>query len=343
MTQKSTKAEKGYKSLLDYDNASRVRSFHFTWNNWTEENKDFLADFAEKRCKYMVYGEEIGDEVTRHLQGYLMLPNAVTWGSMKKTMKGAHVEPALGGPIKGYEYCTKGGDPSKITEFGEKPFGQGRRTDLTEIRARLVVNKDLLRDVVLDLGTNLQQIKYAESLEKYLRRDKKYLDDFELYWFWGESEAGKTREAHELLRGRYGHQYWEAGSNLRWFDEYNGQEGVLIDEFDGSYITFRGFLKMFDKRPVRVELKVGHTTFAPKTVVITCEFHPKDVWSKNEGNMRQLMRRIKEVKMFGQGIRTYKNGYHPNDAHFPDERDEVREAEERECEGRLNRPTWEPR
>ena len=57
----------------------------FTLNNYTEYDKSFLNDLE---CNYIVYGEEIGEQGTPHLQGFVTFKNSCRLASLKSLSLG---------------------------------------------------------------------------------------------------------------------------------------------------------------------------------------------------------------------------------------------------------------
>lgn len=95
---------------------SRLRNFVFTWNNYSEEDKEYLAAFAKSYCKYMIFGEEVGEKNTPHLQGYCRLSSQRSFGKVKKWLPKCHIEKRQGTEEQAIVYCMKDG---KYTVFGE--------------------------------------------------------------------------------------------------------------------------------------------------------------------------------------------------------------------------------
>ena len=82
---------------------SRFRNFCFTHNNYTDTS---LED--EISCKYLVYGREVGESGTPHLQGFISFECARTLSAAIKSLPGCHVEVARNVPAA-MEYCKKDG------------------------------------------------------------------------------------------------------------------------------------------------------------------------------------------------------------------------------------------
>lgn len=146
-------------------NMSRARSYVFTVNNWTEEHQTKLRMFAPS-CKYLVFGREVGESGTPHLQGYLTLKSAKTGTALSRAVGFTdwRWEVAKGSPHQNKVYCTKGGD---FEEFGDIPT-PGKRTEFEAF-------KDAVKDGVRDM----KQLREEHPMvcAKYPRFVREYLDD----------------------------------------------------------------------------------------------------------------------------------------------------------------------
>lgn len=101
--------------------STRSRAYTFTINNHTFED---LCDVVNLVADYIVFGFEVGEDGTPHIQGYVHFSNARHFKSVSKMLPRAHIEVAKGSPIQNRTYCTKGGE---YYEFGECPQ-QGKCT-----------------------------------------------------------------------------------------------------------------------------------------------------------------------------------------------------------------------
>ena len=103
--------------------ASRSYNFSFTWNNHTDASIEVLTAL---KCKYMCYGKEVGDSGTPHLQGVVVFDNATTDTSLRKKLKGAHIEVCKGSVQQNQVYCKKQDD---WTERGVAPTTKQEQGD----------------------------------------------------------------------------------------------------------------------------------------------------------------------------------------------------------------------
>lgn len=121
------------KIFLSHFTASfTARRFVFTLNN----PKGLLDDASLQTwgATYLVYQEEVGENGTHHLQGYIEMPKSVRFTHFKG-LEGAHFEKAFGTAQQCEEYCSKEetrvGGPYR---FGKLSEGKGHRTDLLLLR-----------------------------------------------------------------------------------------------------------------------------------------------------------------------------------------------------------------
>ena len=95
--------------------SGKARSYSFTWNNYTSESEVSLKAIE---YKYLVYGKEVGDSGTPHLQGMITFKNPRAIKAVIKLLKGCHVEVAKDAAALA-EYCKKDGD---VYEDGDPPL-----------------------------------------------------------------------------------------------------------------------------------------------------------------------------------------------------------------------------
>ena len=120
-------------------------------------------------------------------------------------------------------------------------------------------------------------------------------------WFYGKTGTGKTRTAVELAE-EAGKDYWISHGNLNWFDGYNGQEYVIIDDFRRGMCDFHFLLRLTDRYIIEVPIKGGFVNWNPKVIIITCPVDIRTAWTyfdrngteKEWDHIDQLIRRFKD-------------------------------------------------
>lgn len=104
----------------------------FTINNYSDNHETILKDMVPAVARYIVFGREVGETGTPHLQGYVQFINKKRLTQIKKMagFETAHLEPMMArDPRQAAEYCKK----DKIfTEAGVMDT-QGQRKDLLQL------------------------------------------------------------------------------------------------------------------------------------------------------------------------------------------------------------------
>lgn len=107
-----------------------------------------------------MFGFEIGESGTPHLQGYVEFENARALGGVKKIIGSrAHLESRKGSARQAVDYCKKDGD------FFEKGVmnNQGNRSDIEAVKEE-IMNGASEEDIIID---NFQlYCKYKNGFDK---------------------------------------------------------------------------------------------------------------------------------------------------------------------------------
>jgi hypothetical protein len=107
-----------------------AKNWCFTWNNYTPGVEQHLQGLDDG-VSYLIYGREIGESGTPHLQGFIQFPTRRSLAATKRILGGnPHLEVARNVPAA-VEYCKKDGD---IFEKGTLGTSSGRRSDLDEFK-----------------------------------------------------------------------------------------------------------------------------------------------------------------------------------------------------------------
>jgi len=142
-------------------------------------------------------------------------------------------------------------------------------------------------------------LRYHRGLEKYQLLNK--VDKIPLWRqvktvvLWGPTGAGKTRSAYAFDQTLFKLSPPQSNS-LVWWDTYQGQSTLLIDDFYG-WIRPHVMLELLDGYPMLNQVKGGHTAAAWTNVIITSNKEPKEwyrEWSLN-GIPPEMKRRMQEV------------------------------------------------
>lgn len=143
---------------------SQAKNWCFTLNNYTQLDVDRLTNLGSS-ASYIVFGREVGQNGTPHLQGFIAFNQRKRLAQVKALIGGnPHVEVCRNIPAS-VQYCKKDGD---FEEVGELPNGQGRRSDI-----------DAFKEAVKGGLTDIKEIRelHSEVYSKHRRFVYEYLAD----------------------------------------------------------------------------------------------------------------------------------------------------------------------
>lgn len=287
------------------------RNWVFTWNNPTTAN--IFQSLTQ--VKFMVASLEYGSEnQTPHYQGYLELRTSRSLNQVKPIFNSnsVHLEQRRGSRAEALRYCLK----TYLTELTNSTRSVDASTDLTSLfitetsTTTVLVLSDLIIYGFSGKLSDLVQLTLTKtSVKKRLQRAKTLIetgatdkeladDDFELWIKYGRqfskysllcskprnqktkfiviqgpTGSGKSYYARE----RFPNAYWKPRN--QWWDGYNQQKTVIIDEYYG-WLPYDLLLRLGDSYPLQVEVKGGSVNFNSDEILITTNKHPSN-WYAN--------------------------------------------------------------
>lgn len=264
----------------------RKRDYCFTINNWNDEDERTLAKLSESpKVRYIIIGREKGAEGTPHLQCYIYYHNATSFESVKKQLPRAHIEAVKGTPEQNIAYCSKGGD---YIEVGEPPLSQQRKGELGKAYWDDVVKKakgGSLEEI--DSVVFIRHYRTLRAIEKDYMPAVPDLEDTCGIWYYGETGTGKSRAARE----QYPNPYLKMCN--KWWDGYQKQPFVLIEDFDKAHIHLGHHLKLWaDRYAFLAESKGSAHQIRPQVIIVTSNYHPSDIWSNEPMTLNPILRRF---------------------------------------------------
>lgn len=272
---------------------SRSRSWCFV--SYHPEGPEDLHD----NIKYIIFQQETCPKTKRlHWQGHVEFFTPIGYKSVQKCIgdEKAHVE-IVKDRIESRAYCTPGGSkksgpkdhiPGSQYERGQwDEVGQGRRSDFSEICDAIRADKPLREIANANPGTFARYHRGIRELRR-LQWGRRMNQECEVIVLWGKGGAGKTHKANELAPNAY----WK--DNTKWWNDYNGEKEVIINDmmlnkWEPDYLK-----NMFDKWPMKIEDKGGVMELAATKFVITTNENP-ETWFQF---IPELRRRVKKIEEF---------------------------------------------
>lgn len=259
---------------------SRLRNFCFTINNYDD---DVITAVKGLPHKYLVFGYEVGDSNTPHLQGYCELDKMYRFNAIKKLIPTAHIESRKGTAQEAADYCKKDG---KFEESGSIS-NPGRRTDIEHFHSLVRSSKTELEVADGAPGPYYRYYRGVARVRYLAAMQNNKFEPVEVTVIWGIAGKGKTRRAYEIDPNLYNYEHSEP-----WFDGYTGQETILMDDFYGG-IKYSRLLRLLDGYKFNLPIKGGHTWKAWKRVIITSNTPPAQWY--HVGLTDALNRRLTQV------------------------------------------------
>lgn len=282
------------------------RFWCFTLNNpHAQIDVDYIEPWIGNGLRYCIYQLEVGESGTPHYQGYLELDRGQRLSYVTSHLEGAHFEPRRGTQQQAMDYCRK--EESRVDgpwEFGTPTAGQGARQDIQAFK------KDIdegATDLQLWDSHPLQFLRYGRMVDRIrLLKQPKRTWKTEVWYLYGPPGVGKSRMAGELAGPD---AYWKSPNEV-WWDGYNGQESVVLDDFSAKWLPWSTLLQVLDTNPLTLPVKGAHVNFVAKKLVITSNAKPKDLYGRRDDEedtarkypLEALTRRVDHWVIFFPGI-----------------------------------------
>lgn len=282
-----------------------VREWVYTINHYTEED---LTQVRDLKCRFHVWAPEVGAQGTPHIQGYVVFKDQKTRKAVSSLLKRAWLAPRSkhSTPEQCRDYIvgpyskngkTKPHNPDAV-QVGTIPE-QGKRNDLNEFHAAIKAGKrgrDLSTDFLAVRG------KYPRLEQTLINEEDKqraiglFKDGIrpEVHVRWGEPGVGKSRYVYDKhgAENIYELNLGDGSNRSVWWDGYDGEEVILINDFDGE-LGWKYLLRLLDRYPFRMQVKGGHCWRLCKYIYITANHSPEQ-WYRKE-SYTPLLRRLDSV------------------------------------------------
>lgn len=300
---------------MPYKSKLKNRNYMFTLFDFEEGKEGEIVnldaeirvkDNIKKIIKYIIYQKEQCPETGRlHLQGYVELNAPLRYKKLKElafNSEEVHFDERRGTREEAIAYCEK--EETKIDgpwEHGIRGDAQGHRTDLDEVHD-MINNDSPMCDIVAKHFSSY--VRYGRGIEKareIIRRKKIGLRlDLQVTVLYGDTGTGKTRSCYEDIDIDQVYKTDLKNNGNIWFDGYDGQKRLVIDEFKGQ-IDLQYLLSLLDIYPLKLPTKGSSTQAEFTEVYITSNKDPEDWydWAVHGRACHDaLFRRLHTIKQF---------------------------------------------
>lgn len=245
------------------------RVYVFTLNNYSEDDVTRIAGWLnDANVLDAVVGREVASTGCRHLQGYCRMRKPIRFRAMLEFVGArAHLE-VCKSPDDAVIYCRKDGN---MVVDKKTPSQKGHRSDLDE--AREAMDEGGMAQLRLQCPNTL--IRFPAGCRLYLslapppteRRVSVFL------YYSAETGTGKTHAAH-LNPPHYRVMLPASKSTPPWFENYQGEPHLIIDEYDGQF-DYRFFLSLLDSFPLLLPAKGASVAARFTRITITSNILPQ--------------------------------------------------------------------
>lgn len=284
---------------------AQITAISWNWKLSTARKKgcETLDDMHEKvkevldryDVKYTCWGREYGkSNLNPHLQGYTAFSRRY---SFLKVTRDFHdslgddfwLKVSIKDAWTNIVYCSK--EMHEFFEYGtrpKEPSAPKPRIDYAHVLSVLRQG----RMAQLESETpQLYLLNYSKLMRVHLESVRPLCRNRKGLWLVGQPGKGKSYYAHKFDPNVY-----HKNPNSKWFDGYNNQSTIVIDDIDRSNASGLGYyLKIwYDPYPILGEIK-GSTLYLEHDVVIVTSNYRIDSLYEDPDLRAALHRRYKEV------------------------------------------------
>ena len=204
------------------------------------------------------------------------------------------------------DYCKK--PESRFAgpwEFGDLP-NQGKRTDLATLYTDIKAGKKM--SSILEENPSVARFEKAAKLMRFClmeTQSDRQAPGVKVYVFWGNTDLGKTYTAYNIMdpNNCFKMDPPDRKQSTLWFDGYEGERTLIMDEFNGdNYCSLNKLKVLLDVYKCRLEVKGGYTWANWTTVIITSNYPPREWYpvlpSEADRLLNPLKRRIYQIRHF---------------------------------------------
>lgn len=268
--------------------AGRARCWMVTINNPLE----IVDPSAWELCLYAVWQLELSETGTVHFQMYVNFSTSMRRRAVSECegLEHAHLEQRMGTKAEAAAYCSKADTrlegpwywPSKEAVLAHVASEQGKRTDLDSL-AEMVKSGMTNHQIAIVAPVHLlKHSRGIEALRLASTPGERLGDAIDAIVYVGPSGTGKSyRLRRECPEG----PDWFWVSPGKWFDGYEGQAGLVFDEFRDTWCPYSYLLKLVDVYPFRVEKKGSHVNMRAFRFRFSSNVHPMDWWRNRQGKV----------------------------------------------------------
>ena len=265
-----------------------MNSYRWCWtlNNYTDAEVEAIRAWP---TTYSVFGREVGENGTPHLQGFSIFTKRQRLSGCKKLQARAHWEPARGTAEQAATYAKKDGN---FEETGTLPMTAGDAGKEAEQSRWVAIREHAKRGEfdLIDADVFIRNYRTLKEIRKDFMVKPLDLDAPCGIWYTGAPGVGKSYTARQDYPGAY------LKMQNKWWDGYQNEDYVILDDMDCKELGH--LLKIWsDCYSFVAETKGGAICIRPKKFVVTSNYSINELFGAEMVLSQAIERRFTTIKM----------------------------------------------
>lgn len=239
-----------------------------------------FTPYLPPQCSWIKGQLELGEGGFLHWQVICGFKRSVRLSAVRDCFGPYHAEATRSDAADSYVWKDQSSVDGTRFEIGKKCLKRNSPTDWEQIRdlARVGDFDAIPSDIFVRCYHQLRSISKDHCRPDAMERI--------VHVYWGASGTGKSRRAWELG----GPDAYPKDPNTKFWDGYQGQSIVIMDEFRGK-IDISHLLRWFDRYPCRVEIKGSSVPLKATTIYVTSNLNPRDWYPELDVDTYQALNR----------------------------------------------------
>lgn len=255
--------------------------------------KEDLLDALKAKVDVVEYvvASELHQDGNPHLHAFIALRGQLLWNAKKHPdfwdVDGHHPNVQIARSWKCcIAYCKKDGDYiTNIDLDAARSKKAAHNAKLLELDPKKAVDEGYIGLCALPMLLNAKRA-YANLEEVPLHLERK------CFWIYGKARVGKSHACRDAYP-----ELFEKAQN-KWWDSYQGETAVLLDDFDKNGACLGHYLKIWaDNYRFNAEVKGGTIRPCYTVLLVTSNYTPDQIFTEDKELCEAVTARFKVIKL----------------------------------------------